>query len=95
MPHLVLIILIKAPMEFRRVTIWALPVQASVTVMTGHEKAKNSSNDENRCPHDRSHLKIVKYDNHTVKLGHAPRHVVQLKISYVSRIHLFFDHQHI
>jgi hypothetical protein len=46
--HLVLIILRKAPIEVRRVTICALPVHESVTVITGQEKAKNSSNDEKR-----------------------------------------------
>jgi len=40
-----LIILIKAPMEFKRVTMCALPENASVTVITGQEKTKNSSND--------------------------------------------------
>lgn len=43
--YLVFIILINAPMEFKRVTICALPDHASVTVITGQEKAKNSSND--------------------------------------------------
>jgi hypothetical protein len=58
MTHLVLIIFKKAPMEFRRVTIWALPVQASVTMMTGHENVRKASKDENKWPHDRSHLTI-------------------------------------
>lgn len=54
--HLVLIIFKNAPIEFNRVTMCALPVYASVTVITGHEKAKNSSNEVKRCPHVLSNL---------------------------------------
>lgn len=54
--HLVLIIFKNAPTEFRRVTICALPVVASVTVMTGHENARNASKVSNRWPQDRSYL---------------------------------------
>jgi hypothetical protein len=56
---LVLIILRNAPMEVRRVTMCALPVTVSVTMTTGHEKARNSSNDWNRCPHERSYLRYL------------------------------------
>ena len=75
-------------MEFRRVTIWALPVQVSVTMMTGHENARKASKDENKWPHDRSHLTIDLDDQIRSQTGHVPRNVVQLKISYVSRIYL-------
>ena len=54
--YLVFIIFRKALIEFNRVTIWALPVELSVTVMTGQEKERNWSNDSNRCPHDLSYL---------------------------------------
>jgi len=54
--HLVLIIFRKALIEFNRVTIWALPVELSVTVIAGQEKERNWSNDSNRCPHDLSYL---------------------------------------
>lgn len=46
--HLVLIILRKAPTEVIRVTICALPVLVSVTVITGHENARNCSKDSNK-----------------------------------------------
>ena len=34
----------------------ARPVQESVTVIVGHEKVRNSSNDSKRTPHERSYL---------------------------------------
>ena len=43
-------------MVVMRVTICALPVQQSVTVMTGQENVRNSSNDSKKTPHDRSYL---------------------------------------
>ena len=46
--YLVFIILINAPIELRRVTICALPVHASVTVITGQENARKASNDSKR-----------------------------------------------
>lgn len=46
--YLVFIILRNAPTELRRVTIWALPVYASVTVITGQENARKASNDSKR-----------------------------------------------
>ena len=54
--YLVLIIRRKAPIEFNQVMICALPVQESVTVITGHENARKSSKDAKRWPQDRSHL---------------------------------------
>jgi hypothetical protein len=54
---LVFIILRKAPTDVSRVATCALPVQASVTVITGHEKPKKSSKDAKRWPHERSYLK--------------------------------------
>ena len=54
-----LIILRKAPMDLRRVTMCGRPVYASVTVTVGHENERNPSNDENdenRWPQDRSYL---------------------------------------
>ncbi len=59
--HLVLIIFKNALMEVKRVTICALPVCASVTVMVGHEKAKNSSKEVKRCPHVLSNLLRMRY----------------------------------
>lgn len=58
--HLVLIIFKNAPIEVKRVTICALPVCASVTVIVGHEKAKNSSKEVKRCPHVLSNLDTTK-----------------------------------
>lgn len=52
----VLIIFRNAPMEFVRVTIWARPVDESVTTMTGQPKARKASKFINRCPHERSYL---------------------------------------
>jgi hypothetical protein len=46
--YLVFIILINAPIEFSRVTICALPVHASVTVITGQENARKASNDSKK-----------------------------------------------
>lgn len=54
--HLVFIILRKDPIELDLVTICALPVQSSVTTITGHENVKNSSKDEKRWPHVLSNL---------------------------------------
>jgi hypothetical protein len=54
--HLVLTILIKLFMAVRRVTIWALPVHESVTVITGQENPRNSSKDSKKWPHDLSYL---------------------------------------
>jgi len=54
--NLVFIILRNAPMEVSRVTMCGFPVHASVIVMTGHEKARNSSKDEKRGPQERSYL---------------------------------------
>lgn len=56
--RLVLIIFTNAPMDVMRVTMWALPVQASVTVMTGHENVRNSSNDSKKTPQVRSYLTV-------------------------------------
>src|ERR1700722_12280910 len=56
---LVLIILRKAPMEVILVTIWALPVHASVTVITGQENSKKSSKEAKKCPHERSYLTMA------------------------------------
>jgi hypothetical protein len=53
---LVLIILRNAPIEVILVTICALPVHESVTVMTGQEKTRKSPNDAKRWPHERSYL---------------------------------------
>lgn len=52
--YLVFTIFRKALIELSRVTICARPVQLSVTVMTGQENTRNSSNEEKRCPHVRS-----------------------------------------
>jgi hypothetical protein len=54
--YLVLIILRNAPMDVILVTMWALPVQQSVTVMTGHENVRNASKDSKNTPQDRSYL---------------------------------------
>ena len=54
--RLVLIILRKAPIDVIRVTMCALPVQQSVTVMTGHENVRNSSKDSKNTPQERSNL---------------------------------------
>jgi hypothetical protein len=43
-------------MDVILVTIWALPVYASVAVITGHEKDRNSSKVLKRWPHERSYL---------------------------------------
>ena len=56
---LVLIILRNAPIDVIRVTMCALPVQQSVTVITGQENVRNSSNDSKNTPHDRSYLKGI------------------------------------
>jgi hypothetical protein len=56
--HRVLIILRKAPIEVRRVTMCARPVHTSVQVMQGQENARKSSKVENRWPHERSYLNI-------------------------------------
>lgn len=37
----------------------ARPVQASVTVMAGHEKVRNSSKDSKNTPHERSYLSVI------------------------------------
>jgi len=54
--YLVLIIFRNAVIEVNRVTIWALPVELSVTVIAGQEKERNWSKDSNRCPQDLSYL---------------------------------------
>ena len=54
--HLVFIILMKLLIAVRRVTIWALPVHESVTVITGQENPRNSSKDSKKLPHDLSYL---------------------------------------
>ena len=54
--YLVFIILRNAPTELRRVKIWALPVPASVTVITGQENTRKASNDSKRWPQDLSYL---------------------------------------
>lgn len=53
--YLVFTIFKKALIELSRVTICARPVQLSVTVMTGQENTRNSSNEEKRWPHVRSY----------------------------------------
>lgn len=69
---LVLIILRNAPIEVIRVTMCALPVAQSVTVITGQENAKNSSNDSKNTPHDLSYLEIIKFRiNVRIALGRA------------------------
>ena len=54
--HLVLSILRNAPTVDKRTTMCARPVQVSVTVIVGHEKVRNSSNDSKNTPHDLSNL---------------------------------------
>ena len=86
--HLVLIIFKKAPMELRRVTIWALPVRESVTVMTGQENARNSSNVSNKCPHDLSYLYDKMSQDQMMCTYHAPWNVISLEISNICGVNL-------
>lgn len=58
---LVLIILRNAPIDVMRVTMCALPVAQSVTVITGQENVRNSSKDSKNTPHDLSYLKGIKF----------------------------------
>lgn len=86
----VLTSLIKAPIELNRVTICALPVHESVTVITGHENAKNSSNDAKRWPQDLSYLLSIIRIRQKEKKKPVPCYVVDLEVPNVGRVDLDF-----
>lgn len=92
MTHLVFIIFKNAPTELRRVTICALPVVASVTVITGQENARNASNDSKRCPQERSYLAnnnaLLRRLATDSEVLDAPGDVVHLKIPQICGVHL-------
>ena len=95
---LVLIILRNAPIEVILVTICALPVHESVTVMTGQEKARKSPNDAKRWPHERSYLGTVRRSDQTttyrVSGENGPWNTVVLEVANVCGVDLgFMIHQ--
>ena len=90
--YLVFSILRKAPTVDKRTTMCARPVQASVTVIVGHEKVRNSSKDSKKMPHERSYLRkmfdLSDYPRTTSLLNCLPWYVMQLKIAHIRRINL-------
>lgn len=80
--YLVLIILRKAPMEVIRVTMCALPVWASVTVITGQENATKSSKELNRCPHERSYLLMCRVNRVGVFQWQSRESFVQVRTDH-------------
>lgn len=79
-------------MDVILVTMWALPVQQSVTVMTGHENVRKASKDSKNTPQDRSYLQAIC----DVRSGEVkrvcgicvPRNIMQLEMSHVGRVYL-------
>jgi hypothetical protein len=70
------------------VTIWALPVKASVAVITGHEKDRKPSKVLNRWPQDRSYLFIESQSIKAYEYFHLPGYSIELKISHIPGVHL-------